>query len=256
MKGLISVIVPVYNAELFLSECLDSILAQTYEKIEVLAIDDGSTDGSLQILHSYCNRDPRVKVMHNQNGKGAAGARNYGIDRSSGEFICFLDSDDRWNSNKLELQLDLMLSKGANFSYTSYYVIDEKSAIIGAFDVTRVTDFGHLTRTCDIGCSTVLVEKSFLGERRFPKTYKEDYALWLLLFRDAKIRAIAVFERCASYRVSSGSISSKKYVEIFRQWNVLRHYGKLNFFQCVGSIICYGMNGLYKHYWKYRGDIT
>lgn len=93
VSGLISIIVPVYNVKDYLNRCIDSILAQTYTNLEILLIDDGSTDGSGQICDEYKDKDKRVRVFHKTNG-GASTARNLGLDKAKGEFIGFVDSDD------------------------------------------------------------------------------------------------------------------------------------------------------------------
>ena len=90
---MISVIVPVYNVEPYLRKCLDSILAQTYRNLEILVIDDGSTDGSGRICDEYAGRDERIKVFHTEN-HGLSCARNLGLDNANGEWIGFVDSDD------------------------------------------------------------------------------------------------------------------------------------------------------------------
>jgi len=90
---LISVIVPVYNVEAYLSRCVDSILAQTYENLEIILVDDGTKDSSDKICDDYAARDPRVKVIHKENG-GLSSARNAGMDIARGEYIGFVDSDD------------------------------------------------------------------------------------------------------------------------------------------------------------------
>ena len=89
----ITVIVPVYNSELYLSECISSVLNQSYKKIELLLIDDGSTDKSPIICDKYERIDNRVRVIH-QNNMGVSAARNAGLDLAKGEYICFVDSDD------------------------------------------------------------------------------------------------------------------------------------------------------------------
>ncbi len=89
----LSIVIPVYNVELYLAECLDSVLAQTLRDIEVVCVDDGSTDGSGRILDEYASRDPRVRVFH-QDNSGVGPARNRGIDEARGEFIAFMDPDD------------------------------------------------------------------------------------------------------------------------------------------------------------------
>ncbi len=96
----VSVIVPVFNAEDFLSECLDGVTAQSGISLEVLCVNDGSTDSSLAILQEYSSRDPRVRVIDRPNG-GASAARNAGLREATGRYICFLDSDDYWRGDEL-----------------------------------------------------------------------------------------------------------------------------------------------------------
>ena len=93
MKDVISVIVPVYNVAAYLPECLDSILSQDYDKLEVILIDDGSTDDSGAICDAYARRDGRIRVIHQKNG-GAAAAKNAGLRAATGEYLSFADSDD------------------------------------------------------------------------------------------------------------------------------------------------------------------
>lgn len=89
----ISVIIPVYNAEIFLSKCIESVLFQSYQNWELILINDGSTDNSSQICDFYVLKDNRIKVIHKQN-QGVSAARNSGLDVAVGEYICFIDSDD------------------------------------------------------------------------------------------------------------------------------------------------------------------
>ena len=104
---LISVIVPVYNVEKYLDECVNSILDQTYSNIEILLIDDGSTDNSPNICDFYEKQDNRVRVIHQQNG-GLSLARNIGIEKSQGDFIVFVDSDDYISTDMLEVMINEM----------------------------------------------------------------------------------------------------------------------------------------------------
>ena len=89
----VSVIVPVYNTEKYLSRCINSILAQSFDDYEMILVDDGSTDNSGLFLDEYVNRDPRIRVIHKENG-GVSSARNVGIKKAVGEYIMFCDSDD------------------------------------------------------------------------------------------------------------------------------------------------------------------
>ena len=92
-KPLISVIIPVYNTEAYLERCLVSVLSNTYRDLEVICINDGSTDGSLEILNAFARQDERVTVIDKKNG-GLSAARNDGLRRATGEWIAFIDSDD------------------------------------------------------------------------------------------------------------------------------------------------------------------
>jgi glycosyltransferase involved in cell wall biosynthesis len=93
MEAKVSVIVPVYNVELYLEECLDSIICQTFKEIEIILINDGSIDRSLDIMELYASKDSRITVL-NQPNRGVSVARNAGIQHASGEYILFADSDD------------------------------------------------------------------------------------------------------------------------------------------------------------------
>lgn len=101
LDTLISVIIPVYNVEKYLKECIESVLEQTYSNLEILLIDDGSTDKSLEICESYANIDERIVVIHQIN-KGLSSARNIGIENACGEYLVFVDSDDCINKMMIE----------------------------------------------------------------------------------------------------------------------------------------------------------
>ncbi len=133
---LVSVIIPAYNAEDFISYTLESVLSQTYKNIEVLVVDDGSQDRTAKIVESIAQTDPRVILLQQQN-TGVAAARNLAIKKSCGEYIAPVDADDIWFPQKLEKQMHLMLESnlcvGLVYAWSVY--IDEK---------------GSLTRTCQI----------------------------------------------------------------------------------------------------------
>lgn len=126
----ISVIVPVYKAEQYVGECIESILVQTYTNLELILVDDGSPDNSGIICDQYAKTDSRIKVFHQKNG-GVSSARNYGIEHATGEWLCFVDSDDTVDSNYIEY-----LAKGFNYSsdvdlvIAGYRNVDEKSSLL------------------------------------------------------------------------------------------------------------------------------
>lgn len=101
MEPLISIIIPVYNAEKYLMECIESVICQTYRNLEILLIDDGSKDDSFKICDEYAQKDKRIKVVHKENG-GVSSARNLGLDLANGEYITFVDSDDMVDKKYVE----------------------------------------------------------------------------------------------------------------------------------------------------------
>lgn len=128
MNKLISVIVPVYMAESYIKNCLDSLKIQTYENIEVLLINDGSTDTSGEICDYYAKKDSRFRVVH-QNNKGVSNARNTGLSLSSGEFITFVDSDDIVSSDYIQNLLEGFLYQNIDVSACSYISGNDFSSI-------------------------------------------------------------------------------------------------------------------------------
>ena len=127
-KLLISVIIPVYNVEIYIKKCIDSVLNQTFQNFEIILIDDGSTDNSGRICNEYVLKDNRIKVIH-QNNAGLSAARNKGIDVSSGNYICFLDSDDWYSNNALEEFINLVINYNADISIIDIFNTIDDNAI-------------------------------------------------------------------------------------------------------------------------------
>lgn len=137
----ISVIVPVYKVEKYVGECINSILAQTFKDFELILVDDGSPDKSGEICDSYAKKDNRIKVFHKKNG-GVSSARNFGIDKAVGEWLCFIDSDDTILPTYLE---DFELDKVKADIYMQGYVKVKESIIIETHDFTKCkeSDFAN-----------------------------------------------------------------------------------------------------------------
>lgn len=119
---MISIIVPVYNAEKYLRRCIDSVLAQTYTNFELLLINDGSKDKSGKICDEYASRDSRIRVFHKENA-GVSRARNLGLDNAKGEWLTFIDSDDWVREDFLQKRLDLALKEGSDVAYCDFEYI-------------------------------------------------------------------------------------------------------------------------------------
>ena len=124
MEPLVSIITPVYNSEEYLEETILSVINQTYKNWELLLIDDYSTDNSYKIIEKYLT-DERIKYLRNERNSGPAITRNVGLEKSKGEYIAFLDSDDIWAKNKLELQIDYMKKNSIRICHGDYIFIDK-----------------------------------------------------------------------------------------------------------------------------------
>lgn len=120
----ISVIIPIYNVEQYLNECIDSVINQTYKNLEIILVDDGSKDLSGEICDTYIEKDERIIVIHKENG-GLSDARNTGIKRATGDYLCFLDSDDFWEDSeaieRLAERISITNPDVLNYSYVKYY---------------------------------------------------------------------------------------------------------------------------------------
>ena len=117
---MISIIVPIYNVSLFLSQCLDSILSQTYKDLEIILVDDGSTDNSSIICDEYAEKDVRIKVIHKING-GLSDARNVGVKNAHGEWVFFVDADDWIKDNAIEVLYDFAVEKDCDLVQGNFY---------------------------------------------------------------------------------------------------------------------------------------
>ena len=127
---LVSVIVPVYNVSPYLREALDSVINQTYKELEIIIVDDGSTDGSASIYEEYAASDPRIKLIHQAN-KGLSGARNTGLEHATGEFVSFIDSDDSISPMFIESLVNAMVSTSADVSICRFSAFETSGKMDG-----------------------------------------------------------------------------------------------------------------------------
>ncbi|MBQ2835559.1 MAG: glycosyltransferase [Clostridia bacterium] len=130
-KGLISVIVPIYNVEKYVKRCIDSIINQTYTNLEIILVDDGSPDNCGKICDEYAEKDARIKVIHKENG-GLSDARNAGIDIAKGEYIAFVDSDDFIATNMYEVLYKNIKETNSDIAIANYYKFESEDEIVDA----------------------------------------------------------------------------------------------------------------------------
>lgn len=246
--NLVSIITPMYNSEKYIADTVNSVIKQTYDNWEMIIIDDCSTDSGSKIVRNFIIKDDRVKLIKLKENSGVTVARNRGIKEAQGRYIAFLDSDDLWESNKLEKQINHMKEVNAAISYTGYRKINEDGNHRGVVNIPEKVNYADLLKTNIMGCLTVVYDQKQLRKRYFKELDKsEDYVLWLDILKETKF-AYGVQEPLASYRVMSNSRSSNKFKVIKQQWNIYRDFEELSFFKSV----YYFLNYLYYGYRRYK----
>lgn len=238
-EGLISVIIPVYNSVAFIKDTLDSIADQTVKMdIEVIVVDDGSADGTRETVTEYSKRaEFSVRLLDNTNKKSAAGARNTGIDAATGDYIAFIDADDKWLPDKLEKQIALMQREKAAFSFTAYEFADEECRGIGKIaHVPEKIGYREAVKNTIIFTSTVILDMKILSKEDiyFPYIASEDSANWWKILKKIG-NASGLDEPLTLYRRSGKTLSSNKLVGIKRIWGLYMNEG----FSIPYSLYCF-----------------
>lgn len=245
----VSVIIPVYNSEKYITKTLNSVLNQTYKKIEIVLVDDCSTDYSEQIIKDYLLKHNNIIFHRLEKNSGAAVARNKAIELASGRYIAFLDSDDLWYENKINMQLELMNQRNAAICFTAIEMVDEKDNLIkGKRNVLEMINYNFLLRNTMIATSTVIVDRKLTGNFQMPLIRSgQDYATWLLLMRNGT-NAYGINEVLVKYRKSGNSLSSNKTKNIKKVWKIQTKNEGINPFSATYYSICYALNAFKKHY--------
>lgn len=215
MNELVSIIMPSYNTAKFISETIESVLAQTYPNWELIIVDDCSTDDTDAVVCPYLV-DDRIRYIKNEKNSGAAVSRNRALREAKGKWVAFLDSDDLWVPEKLEKQISFMKKNDYHFSYTNYIEIDETTnpngrSVTGPKKVTRHGMYNY----CWMGCLTVMYDAETIGLIQIADIKKNnDYAMWLKACKKADCYLLD--EVLAKYRKRSGSISNHGYTKLIK----------------------------------------
>lgn len=245
---LVTVIMPAYNAEKYIEKAISSVISQSYENWELLVIDDGSTDSTVEIVERNFGNEPRIHFYKNEKNIGVAKTRNRGFDLANGEWIALLDSDDIWMPDKTEKQLKLLDSCKADILYSSYTLFyDEDCKDKKLYKVPGKTSYNKMLGENVIGCSTVMINKKILSEHRFnDKYYHEDYALWLDLLKTG-CTAAGCTESLVDYRVVKNSRSFDKKNAALNRWLIYRDSQRLPLYKAIPAFCVYMINGVIKH---------
>lgn len=235
----VSVIIPVHNSEKYILKCINSVINQTYKNLEIILIDDKSTDNSVELIKKI--GDKRIKLIALEKNSGAAIARNKGIEKSSGDYICFLDSDDYWKPKKIEKQLKFIKDKA--FIYSEYlYLRNNKTHTA---HVPKSLTYNQLLKNSAIFTSTVMLNMKYLEKEDIympNMRMGQDYGAWYKILKKINV-AYGMQEVLSVYRVGNKSLSSNKFKAIKRTWNLYK-YENLPLIKRIYCFICYAYNAI------------
>lgn len=226
MDDLVSIIVPVYNAENFIRETIDSVAAQSYPFWELLLVEDCSGDATVSVIQEYIRQsgEERIRLIRQPSNMGAARARNRGLEEAAGRYIAYLDADDLWMPEKLEHELKFMQGQNAAFAFTGYEFGDERARRTGkVVHVPGTLNYSQALSNTTIFTTTVMFDTARIPKEllEMPVIKSEDTALWWKVLRNDYI-AYGLDENLAVYRRAGKSLSSNKLEAIRRIWSLYR----------------------------------
>ena len=243
-SGLVSIIMPLYNSEKYISDSINSVINQTYQNWELLIVDDCSMDNSVEIVKSF--KDERIKLLHNPTNSGAAISRNYALREAKGRWIAFLDSDDLWASSRLEEQLKFMAENHYAFTYCDYRICnDGKWENVIRTAPNKIT-YKNMLHYCYFSTITVIYDANKIGLIQIGNIRKNnDYAMWLKALKKAD--AYRFSKPLSFYMKHENSISSGSKLRLIK-W----HY-RLFKNECGYNAFCsffLTLGNLWYGFWK------
>lgn len=227
---LVSVIIPVYNAQFFLEKCLDSVTSQTYENLEIIVINDGSTDSSLEVLHSFADKDPRILIL-DKNNAGVSSARNSGMNIARGEYVFFLDADDSLNPKCISALLSTSSNHDASIAMAHVYKCIKGSRFLHAVGYSAqqtfmsFEEYNHklLSGKIDAYICGKLFPSFMVKTLRFNTslTHGEDFVFLVSLLQKNKANVLPCKEAIYEYNYNPNSATSAISIKSLRS-NILK----------------------------------
>jgi teichuronic acid biosynthesis glycosyltransferase TuaG len=250
---MVSIVVPVYNAEKYVITTIKTKLAQTYKDWELILVDDCSTDGSVARIRDFTAQlsddlQKRLHLIEKDKNEGAAAARNDGLERAKGQYLAFLDADDVWHESKLELQLAFMEEKGAAFSFTAYEFGDEQAQGTGrVVHVPPTLSYRQALSRTVISTTTVIFDLSVIDKAllEMPSIKSEDTATWWRILRNGHL-AYGLDKVTAIYRRIPHSLSANKLEAVRRIWYLYRRVEGLGLFASAWYFVFWAVRATWR----------
>ena len=229
-EELVSVIIPVYNKQEFIEDTIKSVLMQTYENLEIILVDDASTDNSVKIIEKYLRKN--IKLIKLKENLGVAIARNTAIEKARGKYIALLDADDMWKKDKLEKKISFAEKNHYDFTFTGYERITEDgNRIKKVVQVPETINYKQALKNTIIATSGVVLNVESLGKDliKMPNVRRgQDTATWWKILRSG-VEAYGLNENLHQYRKNKNSLSRGKITSLKRTWNIYRNVENISF---------------------------
>ena len=244
---LIDIIIPNYNKAKYLKECLESVINQTYKNWKIYLIDDFSNDDSRRILNDFRSYD-NIKLIFTDKNYGPHHCRNLGIEQSNSDYVAFLDSDDFWPKEKLNLQIKDMLKNDLDFTYTdiSYF---KDSTVKKKIELPNFYDLSNFILSSTMSTSSILLKREIISKIKFKDVMHEDYLFKCDILRE-NINAIKIKNTFVFYRMTKQNRSSNKFNNLFNLWRINKKFNQLSFFKNIKSVLSISFNSLKNYGWK------
>lgn len=219
--NLVSIIMPCLNGSLTIHQAIQSVLLQEHKSVELIIIDDGSTDDSVKIISDYQSADARVKLIINRGTRGVSFARNLGLLSANGNYIAFLDSDDYLLPHSIASRLSSAYRNSANVVYGPYLRLLPDGRLSKVTPPDKIS-FKDMLRKNYVGNLTGMYRREYFGEVLQSNIRHEDYLMWCNLIKKVDFAYSTGIEPIAVYRVSNSSLSGNKVKAFVWHWMVLR----------------------------------
>lgn len=248
VEKLVSIITPVYNCEDLIGQTIESVIKQTYKNWEMILVDDCSLDNTADIIKEYMKNDNRIKYIKLSSNSGAAVARNNALNKSRGRFIAYLDSDDLWDEQKLEKQINFMLHNNYAFTCTDYEKIDKCGKPLKKIKIPKEVNYNLFLKNTIIQTVGVMVDTKITGKTLLimPNVRRrQDAATWCQLLKNG-YNCYECPEILSYYRVVKNSLSSNKIKAIKMNWYWYRKIEKLPLWKTCYCFCGYAFNAVKK----------